>query len=209
MSVPATLSFSQLVELLLAQLYTLEQEHGAGRFFNLNGIAASLKEDIPSKWVFDAGRVLESRGLATCIFTMGGPVEAELTGEGRMFVEERRDQGSGIISEYQKCPQNFVVVSGQGHQVVVTSPGARVSQSIQEARKPAFELVEEIREQLQADAALGPQEKEDLLTDVETIRKQLEKREPNRVVLASLLEPLSQIASTAGAVANLIALINV
>jgi len=59
------------------------------------------------------------------------------------------------------------------------------------------------------DVGFGPQVKKDLLTDVETIRKQLEKREPNRVVLASLLEPLSQIASIAGAVANLIALINV
>jgi hypothetical protein len=40
------------------------------------------------------------------------------------------------------------------------------------------------------------------------VEGQLRKREPNRSAIAALLEPLSQIASIAGFVANLIGLIN-
>jgi hypothetical protein len=44
--------------------------------------------------------------------------------------------------------------------------------------------------------------------DVAAVRGQLEKREPNRSVLAAILEPLSQVTSITSLVAELIKLIN-
>jgi len=208
MSTATTLTFTHFVDLLLVRLYELEKELGPEKFFNLNAIAGQLREKVPTKWVFDAGKVIEARGLATCLFVMGGRVDAELTGEGRMFVEQRQEENRGIIGDYLRDPATFVVVSGQGHQADVGSPGATVSQSVREERRPAFELLDQVEEGIKAEQTLSPEEKKDLLVDLETIRRQLEKREPNRHVLASLLEPLSRVSSLAGPVANLITLIN-
>jgi len=209
MAASTSLRFSDFVDLLLARLYELEREHGPDKFFSLHALASEFKEPIPPKWVFDAGKVMEARGLASCLFMVGGHVASELTGEGRMHVEERRREKSGIIAAFAETPGNFVVVSGDRNQVVVGSPGARSSSTIEEERRPAFELIDRIEGDLDEDETLGEQEKKDFLSDVATIRRQLEKREPNRVVLASLLEPLSHVGSIASSVANLITLINI
>jgi hypothetical protein len=55
---------------------------------------------------------------------------------------------------------------------------------------------------------LDPSEREEFLSDVEAVRQQLRKREPNRPALAALLAPLSQIASIAGQVTTLIKWLN-
>ena len=86
---PATaLRFSQFVDLLMVRLYELDLQEG-DRFFDLNAIARQIRESVPSGWVFDAAKVLQTRGLAECIFTFGG-IQAQLTGEGRLYVEEGR-----------------------------------------------------------------------------------------------------------------------
>ncbi len=202
------LKFSEFIDLILARLYELEQTEGGGSFFDLNAIAKELKEAPPQQWVFDAGKVLESRGLAQVVFTMGGGCHAMLAGEGRLFVEQ--EQGTGIIKQYHQAPQNYVVIRGSGNQVVVGGDQGTITQSmsIEKEREPAFKLLEQIRDRLGNDASLGEAEKKDLLTDVQGIEQQLKKREPNRQALAGLLESLSQVASVAGHVANLIRLFN-
>ena len=55
---------------------------------------------------------------------------------------------------------------------------------------------------------MSDSEREDLLTDVQMVEQQLRKREPNRAVLAALLEPLSRVASIGGFVADLVRLLN-
>lgn len=208
MATRTDLTFSRFIELLLARLYDLERTHGAGRFFDLNAVARELKLSPPSQWVFDAGKVLESRGLVQAFFTFGGGCHAMLTGEGRLYVE--REEGSGVIGEYHRDPRNFVIVSGTGNQVVVGDRPQGISQSlrVEEERQPAFHLVADIKRTLGGDDGLSESEKKDLLADVQAIEQQLKKREPNRAALAALLEPLSQIASVAGYVAQLIRLFN-
>jgi hypothetical protein len=203
----AELNFSQFIDLLLARLYESERQEGAGKFFDLRIIAKGMKSAIPDQWVFDAGKVLEAQGLAQCIFTMGGNVQAMLTGEGRLFVENNR--GTGIIEKYWSAPGNYVVVTGSGHQVVVGKQrDVKQQMSIVEERRPAFNLLEEIEKELRSDSSLSQSERQDLLADLDMIRRQLNKKEPNRAALAALLEPLSQISSIAGAVVNLIRLLN-
>src|SRR5256885_7315151 len=100
---PATkLKFSQFVELLLVRLYELEQEQSSTEFFDVDAIARELKDPVPEGWTFDAAKVLQSRGLIDCIFTLGG-AHAHLTGEGRLFIEEDKGR-TGIISEYKHAP---------------------------------------------------------------------------------------------------------
>jgi hypothetical protein len=209
MSTATKMKFSEFVDLLLARLYELEQQSQTGNeYLDLNEIARQLVSPIPSGWVFDAGKVLESRNLAQCVFTLGGGCHAMLTGEGRIYVEEER--GTGIIRQFHQSPQNYVVVSGSSNQVVVGDSQSGVTQTltVERERRPAFELLDAIENQLKTDPTIDEPEKEDLLTDVGMIRGQLRKREPNRVALAALLEPLSKVASVGGFVLNLIKLLN-
>jgi hypothetical protein len=209
---PATkLKFSQFVDLLLARLYELEQESPATEFYDLDSIARDLKDPVPDGWVFDAGKVLQSRGLVDCIFTLGG-AQARLTGEGRLFVEE--DQGTGIIPEYKSAPEHFVQhvsVSGHGNQVVVGGhgqSGISQAQSIEKEREPLFRLLQEIEVKLKQDGSLADSERTELLGDLESIRQQLRRREPNRPALAALLAPFGNVTSIAANVASLISRLN-
>lgn len=209
MAAKSSLSFSQFIDLLLARLYELEQSQGvAGDYVDLNAIARQLTKPVPAQWTFDAGKVLESRGLANCIFALGGVCLAQLTGEGRLFVEENR--GTGIIPQYKEAPQNFyVTIEGNQNQVAV-GHGQQISQEInsEKAREPAFEVLREIITKIKQDQTLGDAERKDYVTDLEMVAQQLRKREPNRSALAALLAPFGQISSVAGLVGNLVRLIN-
>jgi hypothetical protein len=95
-----------------------------------------------------------------------------------------------------------------GNQVIVGSSTVSQAITIEQERAPAFHVLRQLKETLRHDAVLTGPEREDLLMDVEMIEQQLRKREPNRAVLAALLEPLSRVASIAGFVADLIRLFN-
>lgn len=200
------LKFSQFVDLILARLYDLEQEGRTG-YTEINAIAGELSQKVPSNWVWDAAKVLEARGLANCEFFVGGVCIAELSGEGRLFVEEG---GSRIIQEYKSDPAQFVIATGRDNQVVVAGGKATATQSrtIAEERKPAFDLIQQIEELLEQDDSMSPEEKRDLGSDLEGVKGQLSKRAPNRDALASLLNGLSQVRSVAGSVAELVKLLN-
>ncbi len=208
MATSTRIKFSEFIDLLLARLYDLDREGETAGYFDLNAIKNELKVDIPQRWVWDAGRVLQSRGLADCLFAMGGKAEAVIAGEGRLYVEE--EQGTGIIKEYHQQPQNYVIVSGTANQVVVSGEQSSVTQTmtIEQERKPAFDLLKQIEEKLKQDQTLDPGERNDLLADVEMIRGQLRKRDPNRTALAAILEPLSQVSSIGGLIVQLIRLFN-
>jgi hypothetical protein len=205
------LKFREFVDLLLARLYEREQrrEEGdeGGSFFELNEIAQEFKTSIPEDWVFDAGKVLESRGLAEVHYFMGGGCIGRLTGEGRMYVEEER--GTGLISNYRRDPSQFVMVVGDNNQLAVTRDAGAISQTadVPEERRPAFKLLRQMAEIVQADPGLSQKERQELKGDIDAIESQLRKREPNRAAIAALLEPMSQIVSIAGAVASLVKLL--
>lgn len=84
-----TYKFSEFVDLLLFKLYEADADGGGTGFFNLDQMANDIKGDVPSEWVFDAAKVLETRALADCVFTFGGTL-GKIAGEGRLYVEEGR-----------------------------------------------------------------------------------------------------------------------
>lgn len=208
MTTRTTLKFGQFIDLLMARVLEREREAPSGALVDLNEVARELNVGVPDQWIFDAGKVLESRGWAQVIFTMGGGCHARLTGEGRLYVEEER--GTGIIREYHEAPAQFISVSGTANQVIVGSATGGVSHAvtIEQERAPAFRLLSQLKDALQRDPAMGDSEREDLLSDIQMIEQQLRKREPNRAALAALLEPLSRVASIAGFVADLVRLLN-
>ncbi len=202
------INFSHFIELALAIIYKHEQVHGPQGFIDMNQLAASLKQKIPPKWIWDATKVLESRRMVQAIYAIGGACYAQLTGEGRLFVEEER--GSGIIQKYNKAPQQFVFVSGEGNQVVVSGGDANVTQTtkFQNERKPALDLLDEIQRTIVKESGLRSDEIEEIKIDIDMIRKQLDKREPNRTVLAALLDGLPNIPSIITMVGDLVRLLN-
>jgi hypothetical protein len=208
MTTGTALKFGHFIDLLMARLLEREQETPSGALLDLNEVARELKVRVPDQWIFDAGKVLDGRGWAQVLFTMGGGCHARLTGEGRLYVEEER--GTGIIHEYHQAPAQFISVSGTANQVIVGSATGTVSQAvtIEQERAPAFRLLRHIKDTLQGDPGLSDSEREDLFADIGMIEQQLRKREPNRAALAALLEPLSRVASIGGFIADLIRLLN-
>lgn len=202
------LTFSQFIDLILVRLYEYENNQPGG-FLNLGKIVNELKFEVPYNWVFDAGKILEGRGLAHVLFALGGTAMARISGEGRLYVED--EQGTGIIKDYNKDKGTFVYVSGKNNQVNVGNVNSDINQkiTIKEERKPVFDLLDKIEEKLRSEDLVTKDELNDLLTDLASLRTQLEKKEPNKNVIAALLEPLSNITSIAGHVSDLINYLNV
>ena len=101
-------------------------------------------------------------------------------------------------------------MSSTNNQVIIGSTTGTVSQTvtIEQERAPSFRLLDQIKDVLRRDPILNDFERQDLLSDVQMVEQQLKRREPNRAVLAALLEPLSRVASIGGFVTDLIRLFN-
>jgi hypothetical protein len=77
------------------------------------------------------------------------------------------------------------------------------------ARRPAFELLDQIDESLKSDSTIDERRRRELLGDVGVVRQQFKKQEPNVPAIAALLAPLGQMPSVVTPVRSLIDLINV
>lgn len=126
-----------------------------------------------------------------------------------MYVEERRETKGSIVSDYYSAPSTFII-SGDNNQVSINRDGATVTQTmnISEGRKELMQAMLEIKRLLEQDGNISAERKKDLKADIDTIEIQLKKEEPNKNVIAALLEPMSKIASIAGAVGTFIELLN-
>lgn len=197
--------FTEFIDLLLVALYDADQSDDGTGFQNLEALAATIKGDVPPDWVFDAAKVLQTRALADCIFTLGG-TEAKITGQGRLYVES----GQGFTKKAQESHATYynVTVSGSGNQVVTGQDVAGVSQTITQPVSPALRLLDEMAEKIQNDNTLAGPTKLEATTYTNLLRFEVTKSEPNRTLIATLLESLSKIASIAGNVASFIRLLN-
>jgi hypothetical protein len=199
------MKFTEFVDRLIVKLYELDGEH-PGEFQNLAMIAESIRDSVPPSWIFDAGKVLDTRGFADVLFTFGG-TDAKITGEGRLYVEE----GRGTTQEIQAHPQNYyVTVSGNNNQVATGNQTGQMTQTItiEQERAPAFALVDETINKLTNDPALSGPKKLEAVTYANLIKSELIKAEPNKNLIAAVLDPLAKIASIAGSVASLVKLFN-
>jgi hypothetical protein len=200
-----TYKFSEFVDLLIVKLYEAELEQDSTAFVNLDALARQIKGDAPPDWVFDAARVLETRALANCTFNSLGTF-AKISGEGRLYVEE----GRGITKQVQQTPANFyVTITGDKNNIVTAQDAANIQQKIvDEDQTPIGKVLNEITKRIESDAALPEGTRKEALDYTNLIRNETKKPEPNRSLVAAVLEPLSKIASIAGNVATLIKFLN-
>jgi hypothetical protein len=197
---PERLTFTKFTELALARLYEFEEREGPNRPVDLRELMSDLSGVVPEDWSFDAAKYLVERRLGHDFMTMQSP-DTALTPEGRLFVES--EQGSGIIGEYRRSDQ-IVVVVGDANQVAV-GHGQQVLQIAQGdlSKEEATELLEEAKTRLAEDETLDDDERADALTDLEAVRTQLEKKNPNGDVLRALVTGLAGVASIADIVDKL------
>jgi len=198
--------FTDFVDLLLVALYEADQSDNGDGFQDLGALAATIKGDVPRDWVFDAAKVLETRMLADCIFTFGG-THGKITGQGRLYVES--EQGFTKKAQESHATYYNVTVAGSGNQVVTGQNVSGVSQTVtQPESSPALRLLDEMAEKIQGDNTLAPPAKLEATTYTNLLRFEVKKAEPNRTLIATLLEALSKITSIAGSVASFIRLLN-
>lgn len=171
----------------------------------MDALARSIKGDIPTEWVFDAAKVLEARALADCRINSMGTF-AKISGEGRLYVEE----GRGITQKIQESPANFyVTVTGDKNNIVTGQVATGIQQGVaSDDQTPVGRLLTEISKGIKADSELSESDRKEALDYAELIRKETRKHEPNRSLIAAVLDPLSKIASIAGNIATLMKYLN-
>ena len=194
--------FTDFVDLLLFALYEADRQGEGAELQNLNVLAKTIKGDVPRDWVFDAAKVLETRALARCVYTFGGTF-AKISGDGRLYVEDER----GFTGQAQQSPGTYynVNVTGSNNQVVTGDQVSGVTQQ-NGAVSPAAEMLEAIIKQIDDDQTVPNDTKTEVKQYANLIKFEVAKREPNRTLIATLLEPLSKIASIAGNVSSFIRL---
>jgi hypothetical protein len=201
MTIP-TFKFTEFIDLLVTKLYDAERQ-GEKAYVDLDAIARQIHGEVPPDWVFEAAKVLETRQLAHCTINSRG-IFAKITGEGMLYVEE----GRGITRKIQEAPSHYyVTINGNGN--VVAGHGATVTATSSSTGESRIEsLLREIGEQLKADTSLKAADKEEALEYTNLVRRESAKAEPNRSLLAAVLDPLSKIASIAGNVTTLMKYLN-
>ena len=196
-----TLSFSAFLELVLVRVAEADRVE-PGEYHDLFELVEFLRLEVDDEWVYDAAKILDDRGLVTWLKVHGRPTNVRLTGEGRLYVERGGD--TGVIRQYERQPSLFVVnITGEGHNVAVSQTGA-VSQVSNRETNELLVLVEEIERELERDDSLSAEDKAGFRTDLDAVRGQLRKPEPNRKAVASLLEPMAGIASVGSFVTSLL-----
>jgi hypothetical protein len=196
--------FSEFIDAILVKLYELDRA-STDEFVKLDEVIKQIKGSIPPNWVFDAAKVLQSRGFINAIINSMG-VFANLTGEGRLYVEEER----GAVKKIEAAPSNYYITAGDNAQIVAGGQQGQVTQTttITDQNSALREIVNAIESKIQNDTLLNDQERTEALGYVKVVRNELTKSEPNRNVLAAILEPLSQIISVASQVTNLFKMLN-
>ncbi|HEY5316018.1 MAG TPA: hypothetical protein VIK18_26050 [Pirellulales bacterium] len=200
--------FTDVLDLLLVGLYHFARDLAPAHFLVLDAVNRHLRNPVPTAMLREAGKVLQSRRLVQCMFPLGGRCYAKLTGEGRMYVEEKR--GSGITEAYWNDPSAlFINFSGPSEAAdPITEKDLADGRRTAEFREPALEIVDSIKSALRADESLDDQTRSDALSDIDVVFHQLMRIEPNLQAIAAILAPLADIGAIAEKVANLVDALN-
>jgi len=196
----------ELAELFLAHLYELAEEAPHPNFlFSVNDFASKLgiteREELQK-----AINYLGDRGfIILASFDMFGGISAGITIEGSIFVEKGGE--TGIIKQYQKIPQTFMTpppelsppAIDQGKTEMVNEEKQRSFF----ARHAVEAILEDIEDILERDDTVAAEAKKDLLSDLATLKIQMERNVKNRQIFNVVLGNLSRIPSIAPLITGL------
>ena len=195
----------ELAELFLAHLNELADEAPHPNFlFSVNDFAPKLgitdREGLQK-----AIHYLGDRGfIFLASFDMYGAISAGITIEGSIFVEKGGE--TGIIKQYRKNPQTSVRTPSE------PSPPAIDQEKIEtmnEKQSPFFPhraveaIFEDIEDVIERDDTMAAEAKKDLLSDLATLKIQMERNVKNRQIINVVLGNLSSIPSIAPLVTGL------
>jgi hypothetical protein len=196
----------ELAELFLAHLYELADEAPHPNFlFSVNDFAPKFgitdREEIQK-----AINHLGDRGfIILASFDMLGGISAGITIEGSIFVEKGGE--TGIIEQYRRDPRTFVKTPSEPALPAIDRE--RTETVNEEKQSPLFAhraveaVLEDIEDVLKRDGTLAAEAKKDLLSDLFTLKIQIERSAKNSQIINVLLGNLSSIPSIAPLVTGL------
>jgi hypothetical protein len=195
----------EIAELFLAHLYELADEAPHPNFlFSVNDFAPRFgitdREEVEK-----AIHYLGDRGLIILAsFDMLGGISAGITIEGSVFVEKGGE--TGVIEQYRKNPQTLAKTPLVRSSLPIDQERTK---TVKEGRTPVFArwaveaILEDIEDMLDRDDSVTAEAKRDLLSDLETIKIQMERNVISRQIIDVVLDNLSSISSIAPLVAGL------
>jgi hypothetical protein len=196
----------ELAELFLAHLYELADEAPHPNFlFPANDFAPKLgitdREEVQK-----AINYLGDRGfIILASFDMFGGISAGITIEGSIFVE--RGGETGMIEHYRKNPQAFVRTPSEPFPPAMDRERAETvneeKQSPFFGRRAVKAILEDIEDVLERDDTVSAEAKKDLLSDLATLKIQMERNVKNRQIINVVMGNLSGIPSIAPLVTGL------
>jgi hypothetical protein len=132
---------------------------------------------------------------------------AQITGEGRLYVEE----GRGITRQIQQDPNQYfkdISITVNGNNNIVGATGVTQTIHGDVDRGLVGTLLGEMKEALKKDTTLRPEDRDEATDYIDLVVREVKKNEPNLNILAATLETLSHIGSIVTSVNTLIKLIN-
>lgn len=179
------MTYRQQLDLLLAALYELRTAHGV-RWVDLQVLGRRLGMESPVD-LLEAARFLTNQGYIRADIRFGGAVSAELAPSGTMYLQDRGAELERLLETVRPA---------------VTGTAGELSAATAEAGSPtadraiALHLIERLRDRLRS---IQPQERvQDHLVDVEILKLELQKRDPDRNVVDAKLHRLSTLALPLG-----------
>jgi hypothetical protein len=191
------MTIEEIAELFLAHLYELADEAPHPNFlFSVNDFMPKLGM-IDREEVQKAINYLGDRGFVILAsFDMVGGISAGITIEGSVFVEKGGE--TGMIKQYRKNPRTLVRPP-----LVPSSPpiDQERNETVGEERNSIFArraveaILEDIEDMLDRDDTVTADIKKDLLSDLATIKIQMERNVRSRQIIDVVLDNLSRISS--------------
>jgi len=189
----------EIAELFLAHLYELADEAPHPNFL------FSANDFIPKLGIIDREEVqkainyLGDRGFVILAsFDMLGGISAGITIEGSVFVEKGRE--TGMIKQYRKNPQTLVRTPLTPSSPPIDQEKTEAVNEEQDAifgRRAVEAILEDIEDMLDRDDTVTADAKKDFLSDLATIKIQMERNVRSRQIIDVVLGNLSSISSIA------------
>jgi len=206
------MSTEELAELFLAHLYELADEAPHPNFlFSVNDFAPKLGIT-DRKELQKALDYLGDRGLVILAsFDVFGGISAGITVEGSIFVEKGGE--TGIIEQCRVNPKTFVRTPSEPSSPAIDREKVETvheeEQSPFFARRAVEAILEDIEDVIERDETMAAEAKKDLLSDLATLKIQMERNVKNRQIINVVLGNLSSIPSIAPLVTGLNCIVEV
>jgi hypothetical protein len=190
----------ELAELFLAHLYEIAEEAPHPNFlFSVNDFA-------PKLGITDRGELqkalnyLGDRGfIILASFDMFGGISAGITIEGSIFVEKGGE--TGIIEQYRRSPQTSGGIPLEPASPAIDGPFF--------PRRAMEAILEDIEEVIKRDDTVAADVKKDLLSDLATLKIQVERTVKSREIINVVVGNLSRVPSVAPLVTGLNSILEV